>query len=111
MVDATDAESTELVNLCDRIKEGIQQNAFKACMEDICYAMYLHPDSPEPHNLMGILMEKQRNHLGAMKHFRAALDLDPTYLPARENMMDYARFDIPAPRCRYCYADCRTQEA
>lgn len=103
MVDVT---STELLNLCDRVKDYISRNAYKECTEDICYAMYLHPDAPEPHNLMGILMEKQRNHTGAMKHFRAALDLDPTYLPAQENLMDYARFDIPFPRCRFCYADC-----
>lgn len=101
-----DVANTELINLCDRVREYLKQNAYKACMEDICYAMYLHPDAPEPHNLMGILMEKQHNHTGAMKHFRAALDLDPTYLPAQENMMDYARFDLSIPRCRFSYADC-----
>ena len=107
-----DAENnTELLNLCNRVREYLKQRAYKACNEDICYAMYLHPDAPEPHNLMGILMEKQNNHIGAMKHFRAALDLDPTYLPAKENMMNYARFDLPAPRCRFCFADCADSEA
>ncbi len=105
-----DANNTELLSLCDRVREYLKQNAYKACIEDICYAMYLHPDALEPHNLMGILMEKQKNHIGAMKHFRAALDLDPTYLPAKENMMNYARFDIAVPRCRFCYADCFKQE-
>lgn len=104
------ANNTELLSLCDRVREYLKQNAYKACIEDICYAMYLHPDAPEPHNLMGILMEKQKNHIGAMKHFRAALDLDPTYLPAKENMMNYARFDITVPWCRFCYADCFKQE-
>ena len=102
-----DGTSTELMGLCDRVKEYLDRDAYKECIEDICYAMYLHPNAPEPHNLLGIVMEKQRNHLGAMKHFRAALDLDPTYLPAKENMMDYARLDVPVPRCRFCYADCR----
>lgn len=102
----TDTADTELVNLCDRVKEYLDKNAYKACMNDICYAMYLYPDAPEPHNLMGILMEKQKNHMGAIKHFRAALDLDPAYLPAKENMMEYARFDVKVPRCRFCYADC-----
>lgn len=100
------ATHTELVNLCNRVKESLGRNAYKECMEDICYAMYQHPDAPEPHNLMGILMEKQRDHTGAMKHFRAALDLDPTYLPAQENMMDYARLDMPISKCRFCFADC-----
>ena len=105
-----DTASTELVNLCDRVKDNLSKNAYKACMEDICYAMYLYPDAPEPHNLMGILMEKQKNHISAIKHFRAALDLDPTYLPAKENMMDYARLDISVPECRFCYADCINQK-
>lgn len=101
-----DVTSTELANLCDRVKEHLSKNAYKACMEDICEAMYLYPNSPEPHNLMGILMEKQMNHIGAMKHFRAALDLDPTYLPARENMMDYAGMEMSMSRFRFHWADC-----
>lgn len=101
MVDVT---STELVNLCDRVKDYLNQNAYKACLEDICYAMYLHPDAPEPHNLMGILLEKQNDHMGAIKHFRAALDLDPAYLPAKENMLNYAKLEHSFPQCKYCLA-------
>ena len=104
------AGTGELINLCASVRQAIDQNSYKECLEQISYAMYLHPSAPEPHNLMGILLEKKRDHLGAMKHFRAALDLDPTYLPARENMMDYARFDLKSPRCRYCFADCTEQE-
>ena len=107
MVDMMD---TELLDLCNHVKECFHKNAYKACMEEICYAMYLHPDSPEPHNLMGILQDRQGNHTGAMKHFRAALDLDPTYLPAKENMLDYARFDISAPRYRFCFSDCQQEK-
>lgn len=95
-----DVTSTELLNLCNRVKDYLSRNAYKECAEDICYAMYLHPDTPEPHNLIEILMEKQRNHTGAMKHFWVVLDLDPTYLSVHENLMDYARFDIPFPQCR-----------
>lgn len=98
--------SGELMGLCGRVKDYLRRDAYQECMEDICYAMYLHPDAPEPHNLLGILMERQQNHIGAMKHFRAALDLDPTYLPAKENLMEYARFQTPSPKCRFCDADC-----
>ena len=103
MIDAAD---TELVNLCNRVKEYLGRGKYKECMQDICYSMYLYPDAPEPHNLMGILLKKQKNHTGAIKHFRAALDLDPSYLPARENMMDYARGGSSIPECRFCFADC-----
>ena len=50
------------------------------------------PHAPEPHNLMGIILENENDHIGAMKHFRAAWALDPTYLPARFNMEQYAGF-------------------
>lgn len=104
------AETDEMLHLCSRIRQYIQERNYKKCNEEICYAMYLHPSAPEPHNLMGILLEKQHDHRLAMKHFRAAQDLDPTYRPAMENMMDYARFDIPRPRCRYTFADCDEQD-
>ena len=37
-----------------------------------------NPHGAVPHNLMGILLEKESNHVLAMKHFRAAYALDPT---------------------------------
>ena len=100
------AESEEMLHLCSRVRQYIAEGSFKKCAEEICYAMYLHPSAPEPHNLMGILLENQGDHRNAMKHFRASQDLDPTYVPAMENMMDNARFDLPGPRCRYGCADC-----
>lgn len=57
--------------------------------EKVREAMCLYPHSPIPHNLMGILLVKQKNHLLALKHFRAAYALDPTYLPARNNLDQY----------------------
>ena len=104
------AESEEMLHLCQRVRDYLAQENYKKCVQEICYAMYLHPSAPEPHNLMGILLERQRNHAQAMKHFRAAQDLDPTYRPAMENMMDYARFDRPRPRNRFTCADCDEQD-
>ncbi len=43
------------------------------------------PDAAEPHNLFGILMEKQGCHISAMKHFRAAWSFG-SFLPARKNI-------------------------
>ncbi|OYP11716.1 hypothetical protein CG709_08570 [Lachnotalea glycerini] len=50
------------------------------------------PHAPEPHNLMGMILEWQGDHLLAMKHFRASWDLDPSYLPARHNLDVYGSF-------------------
>ena len=60
--------------------------------------MLQNPHSAIPHNLMGILMEKENNHVLAMKHFRAAYALDPTYIPARYNMEQYGKHDLGRTR-------------
>ena len=103
-------ESEEMLRLCSQVREDLRKQNYKQCTEEICYAMYLHPSAPEPHNLFGLLLEAQRNHIGAMRHFRVAQDLDPTYRPAMENMMDFARFDLHRPKCRFTFADCDEQD-
>ncbi|MCL5069608.1 MAG: response regulator [Actinobacteria bacterium] len=50
----------------------------KAISEDV--------NSPEPHNLLGVLAEYRWDFSTARKHYRAALDLDPAYNPASENL-------------------------
>ena len=100
------AETPEMLHLCSRVREYLSRQDFKTSSEEISYAMYLYPHAPEPHNLMGILMEKSHDHMTAMRHFRAAQVLDPTYRPAMQNMMDYARLDQHHPRCRFTTADC-----
>jgi DNA-binding response OmpR family regulator len=44
------------------------------------------PDDPEAYNLLGLLMEVKGDMLAAQRMYRAALGLDPTYVPARENL-------------------------
>ena len=43
-------------------------------------------DSAEPHNLLGVLAESKNDILLAIKHYKAALDLEPTYKPAQKNL-------------------------
>ena len=54
-------------------------------------------------------MEMQGNHVAAMKHFRAASVLDPTFLPARKNMENYGSFSRPGAAA-YTMEDCGTAE-
>lgn len=65
------------------IRRLIENGALVKAEEVAAKAMGEYPHSPEPHNLMGIVLEKENEHVEAMKHFRAAWALDPTYLPAR----------------------------
>jgi len=82
----------------DRCKRLIVQHEYKECEKKLGEAMLRNPHSAIPHNLMGILMEKENNHVLAMKHFRAAYALDPTYIPARYNMEQYGTM-YPSGRC------------
>lgn len=46
------------------------------CQKEIETAMAENPHCAIPHNLMWILLEKESNHVLAIKHFRAAYALD-----------------------------------
>lgn len=75
----------------ERCRELMIQRKFEQCQNEIETAMAENPHGAIPHNLMGILMEKESNHVLAMKHFCAAYALDPTYVPARYNMEQYGQ--------------------
>lgn len=94
----------ELEQLCKSARTFILEGAYDVCMEQICKAMEQYPDAPHPHNLLGILLEKKGMHAAAMKHFRAAWALDPTYLPARQNLTTYGTF-YSSGNCAYDETD------
>lgn len=95
---------TELDELCMTVKAFVFDGAYETCIEPICRAMELYPHSPEPHNLMGIIMEKKGDHVSAMRHFRAAWALDPSYLPAFYNLNTYGTF-YARGRCAFDESD------
>lgn len=82
----------ELSKLCNTVRELISQNNIEESYALVTNAMGKHPHAPQPHNLIGVLLEKEGNHTSAMKHFRAAWALEPTYIPARYNLDRFASF-------------------
>lgn len=84
--------SQDLEKLCKNVRSLISEKKYSQCTQDIRKAMYAYPHAPQPHNLMGILLEKQGEYSAAMKHFRAAWALDPAYLPCRVNLDRYGSF-------------------
>lgn len=80
------------LTLSNVIKNLINQKKYDICYKVISNEMKKNPHDAKPHNFMGILMEKTGDHIGAMKHFRASIDLDPTYLPARYNIENFGSF-------------------
>ncbi|MDR3263964.1 MAG: hypothetical protein LBT30_06620 [Clostridiales bacterium] len=89
--DSTDSRK-ELALLCCKVRTLMENNESGECEALIKDAMSKYPHAPEPHNLFGLLLEVQGDHLTAMKHFRAAWALDPTYIPARKNLEHFGNF-------------------
>ena len=84
----------------NKCKKLIENREYDKCDSEIRKAMSADPHSAVQHNLMGILLEVKGNHILAMKHFRAAYALNPTYVPARFNMEKYRQECGPA-KCAY----------
>lgn len=98
-------EALALQELCCTARSMINRGQFKGCFELLSEALGKYPHAPHPHNLFGILLEKTGNHSLAMKHFRAAYDLDSSYFPAAQNLMTFGTFRTKGP-CAYDESDC-----
>ncbi len=95
----------ELDVLCNLVRELMEQGEYRKCELLIKDAMGKYPHAPQPHNLIGIMLEKEGDHVGAMKHFRAAWALDPTYIPARCNMERFGSI-YANDKCAFDESDC-----
>lgn len=94
-----------LAELCNIARELVKQKKYQECELLIRNSMSKYPHAAEPHNLFGVLLEMLGDHLSAMKHFRAAWALDPTYIPARHNLEHYGTF-ISKSKCAFDESDC-----
>lgn len=100
----------DLCALCSLIRDLASEENYDLCIKELSVAMQNHPHAPQPHNLMGVVLEKSGDHLSAMKHFRAAWALDPTYLPARHNLNTYGTF-FSFGKCAFDESDVPTEPA
>lgn len=92
------------------VKDLILQKRFSECEAILAAAMFEHPHDAVPHNLMGLLLEREGCHVKAMQHFRAAYALDPTYRPASWNLDCFDNFfRVTAPA--YQASDCESTAA
>ncbi|MDF2537271.1 MAG: two component, sigma-54 specific, transcriptional regulator, Fis family [Herbinix sp.] len=99
----------EFVVLCRTVREFMEQRKYRECRQLITNAMGNYPHAPHPHNLLGILLENEGDHLLAMKHFRAAWALDPTYIPARYNLNRYGSL-FATGNSAYDETDCSSKQ-
>lgn len=98
-------EEFSLSDICHKAREFVKRQEYDECEFMIQCAMKQYPHAPEPHNLLGIVLEKKGDHIGAMKHFRAAWALDSTYMPARYNLDYYGTF-YKKGSCAFDESDC-----
>jgi len=67
-------------------KRHITDRDFASARETARKAIAGNPGQPEAYNLLGALLEITGAWLEAQKFYRAALDIDPTFKPARANL-------------------------
>ena len=67
-------------------KNSINGRHFDAAVEHVRRAINIDMKRPEAFNLLGALLEMRGEMLEAQKQYRIALQVDPTYKPARDNI-------------------------
>lgn len=67
-------------------KAEINNHNYDSAIDLLKKAASIDPEKPDPFNLLGIIYEMRNNQPEAMKMYRTALSLDPTYRPANENL-------------------------
>jgi DNA-binding response OmpR family regulator len=67
-------------------KRCINERHFDAAVEHVRAAINIDMRRPEGYNLLGVLLEVRGEKLEAQKQYRIALQVDPTYKPARQNL-------------------------
>jgi len=72
--------------LINQSRNRIREGAFEAAWDNARRAVATDPARPEAYNLLGALLEIKHQGLEAQKFYRAALEIDPTYRPAGENL-------------------------
>jgi len=74
-------------------KSEINKRNFEKAIELLNEATSFNTENPEPFNLLGIIYELKGTQGKAMKMYRTALSLDPTYTPANENLQRASGMD------------------
>jgi Flp pilus assembly protein TadD len=100
----------EFQTLINQAIDCINSSKYSEAEQYIKFAMAYDMTAPQPHNLFGILLEFRGDRLRAMKHYRAATDLDPTYLPAKNNLYRAGQFS-PQPNDRIDFGNIQSADS
>jgi DNA-binding NtrC family response regulator len=81
-----DERTNDYRELLSLAKRAASEQAFEAAKEHLKRAIAREPNRPEAFNLLGMILEVQGQKREALTNYRAALDFDGTYEPARQNL-------------------------
>ncbi|MBE9119020.1 response regulator [Lusitaniella coriacea LEGE 07157] len=81
----------------DIAKHNASKREFQRAIESVKQAVALDPSRPEAFNFLGELQEVLGEQSEALKNYRVALDLDPTYQLAQENLSRATRSPSSRP--------------
>jgi DNA-binding response OmpR family regulator len=77
------------------IKRALNRREFDKALRDLEEAIEIAPDCAEAHTLMGVLRETLGQQHAAYRAYKLALEANPAYGPALDNMKRYcARFGL-----------------
>lgn len=83
MDEETAIEYSSMIALAKRY---ITDREFESARDMVQKAIAHDPSQPEAYNLFGALLEINGDRLEALKFYHMAIDADPTFMPARENL-------------------------
>lgn len=87
MTQSTGDVNSEEVDACiEAARHAIQHHDFDRADEELRRALALDDQQPATHNLLGVLHEVRGERRKAQDSYRAALNLDERYAPARFNL-------------------------
>jgi uncharacterized protein HemY len=84
-MERNDLQSVYYLNITKAIN-SIKEKDYTDALKYITDAISVNQNQPEAHNLLGVLAEKRREYELALRHYRAACALDPSYKPANRNL-------------------------
>lgn len=92
-LEAEESEAADYETCIELAKKMINERNFERAEEYLDSALASEPSTPEPFNLLGVILEMKGKPTEALKKYRAALALDPSYEPAEQNIERATQFD------------------
>ncbi|MGM0508207.1 MAG: response regulator [Fusobacteriota bacterium] len=92
-IDLSKESSEDYEDHLNHAKAYINKREFDKAEDSLNKAINLNSDKPVVFNLLGVILELQNKKEEAQKNYRAALALDPTYEPAKQNLSRTTKFD------------------